>query len=170
MRRFVIALLIAFWVFCIIAWPSLPERIPIHYNMRGRPDGWADALVGWFALPAVATLTILFFQVIVRAAAVTPNYWNVPEKQRFLALTEEQRRPIIGELITMLHITALYTLVIMIVIQASTYFTATGRGDGLSLLFHLVFWPGLIGLIAYLIWLHRRVKRMILAASAEAGS
>jgi len=37
--------------YSLVLYPSLPERIPIHWNLRGQVDGWAPKAVGAFLLP-----------------------------------------------------------------------------------------------------------------------
>lgn len=36
-----------------LALPALPDRVPIHWNVAGEPDGWASAWVGVLVLPLV---------------------------------------------------------------------------------------------------------------------
>lgn len=31
----------------VYSWSSLPETIPIHFGINGRPDGWGNKLVFW---------------------------------------------------------------------------------------------------------------------------
>lgn len=38
----------------LIAWPFAPQRVPIHWDISDRPDGYAGKLPGLFLLPAVA--------------------------------------------------------------------------------------------------------------------
>jgi immunity protein, SdpI family len=33
------------------AWPQLPERLPIHWNIRGEVDGWGNKFMGLLFLP-----------------------------------------------------------------------------------------------------------------------
>ena len=164
MKRAMLALLIVYWIACIAVYSNLPERIPIHFGMDGNPNGWADRGPGWFGLPVLATVSMLFMQAIANLAHKSPMHWNVPEKKRFMALSHEQRAPIMNELVKMVQVTGLYTLLVMVVVQWEVYQSATGRSAGLGILFHLVLWPGMIGIIAYAFTLNRRVKNMILAA------
>ena len=36
----------------VFVYPWLPERMPVHFSLRGEPDGWASRGVGAFMLPA----------------------------------------------------------------------------------------------------------------------
>jgi len=38
----------------LIVWPFAPQRVPIHWDISGRPDEYASKLPGLFLLPAVA--------------------------------------------------------------------------------------------------------------------
>ena len=81
------------------AWwyPRLPDRIPIHFNMAGTPDGWAAKSVAtWFLLPSLATLLALALLgaglvMIPALARHKPQSINIPSKERFLALDADAR-------------------------------------------------------------------------------
>lgn len=45
------------WMVAVIAYTSMPETIPIHFNIKGEPDGYGSRLT-LMILPAIATLTI----------------------------------------------------------------------------------------------------------------
>lgn len=55
-----LATAVAFW----IALPHLPERIPVHFDIHGRPDGWGSpwSLLG--AGPGLMLFTIALFAVL----------------------------------------------------------------------------------------------------------
>lgn len=53
-------------------WSSLPEQMPIHFNMSGATDGWAPKWVAVFGMP-------LFLAVIHLITVVA--VWNDPKKQ-----------------------------------------------------------------------------------------
>lgn len=54
------------WIVAIAALPYLPETIPVHWNMYGEPDGFANRLVGIFGLPAIMTLTAILLLILPR--------------------------------------------------------------------------------------------------------
>ena len=91
MRAAVFPALAVYWLACSVYVRRLPDRYPIHFNMRGEPDGWASGTFEWFLLPLIATFTVLLILTIGRLARSSPQLWNVPEKKRFLALTPEQQ-------------------------------------------------------------------------------
>jgi uncharacterized membrane protein len=46
-----------------LVWNQLPERVPVHFNLRGEADGWADktALIGIVFLTTAALNLLLLF-------------------------------------------------------------------------------------------------------------
>ncbi len=55
-------------------WPALPERIPVHWNASGTPDGYAGKLVG-LVLPPVITLALyLLLRYLPRIDPARANY------------------------------------------------------------------------------------------------
>lgn len=48
-------LLIIVWWQAAGSYRTLPGRIPIHFNILGRPDGWGPRWMIWF-LPTLATI------------------------------------------------------------------------------------------------------------------
>jgi uncharacterized membrane protein len=56
-----IAILLAPVAFCAAVWGRFPDRVPIHWNFRGRPDGWAGKGFGLLFLPALnVAIAVLF--------------------------------------------------------------------------------------------------------------
>lgn len=47
-------------------WSRVPDRIPIHWDADGNPDGWAPKTVGLLLLPAVGLLVSLIVSWAVR--------------------------------------------------------------------------------------------------------
>jgi len=46
-------LIAAMWAFALAAYPRLPARVPIHWNLRGEVDGWGGRGAA-FLFPAIA--------------------------------------------------------------------------------------------------------------------
>jgi uncharacterized membrane protein len=165
MRSFVFALLAAYWAFCLALYPRLPARIAIHFNMRGEADGWSDnPFLAWFALPVIITLTVALIAGIERWGTASPHLWNVPEKKRFLAMTPEQRKPVIAILSGILDMASVYSIAVGAVVQWTIYSNALkSHGGGLNILFHIVVWGGMLFLLGYALMVNKRIKQMILA-------
>lgn len=47
-------LIVAMLAVAIWSWPSAPARIPIHWNISGRIDGYGSKFVGMLLMPIVA--------------------------------------------------------------------------------------------------------------------
>ena len=168
MRALNYTVLAAYWAACFVWYPRLPTPYATHFNIRGEPDAWTGGPAAWFGLPAIATATILLLIGIGKLAQRTPHLWNIPEKKRFLALTPEQRAPIMPVLSSMMDVAGLYSLLVFIVCQWAIYQSALNGHGTLALMFHVVVWGGMIVLLIYILRLNKRVKQMVLAASAEA--
>jgi uncharacterized membrane protein len=54
------------WLVAIAALPYLPETIPVHWNVYGGADGFADRLTGAFGLPIIITLTTILLVILPR--------------------------------------------------------------------------------------------------------
>lgn len=167
MRALNYTLLAAYWAACFVWYAKLPAEYATHFNIRGEPDAWSTGPAAWFGLPALATATILLLIGIGKLAQRTPHLWNLPEKKRFLALTPDQRAPIMPVLAGMMDVAGLYSLLVFIVCQWAIYQSAINARGSLGLTFHTVVWGGVIVLLIYILRLNKRVKQMILAASSE---
>jgi len=64
------------------AWPELPERIPMHFDLAGRPDGWGSRGTV-LLLPGASLFLYLMLSAVQRIPA---RWYNYP-----VALTEENR-------------------------------------------------------------------------------
>lgn len=53
----IILFLLAFFVFGIYVAPTMPDRVPTHWNIRGEVDGWGSKYINLFLMPSIA----LFF-------------------------------------------------------------------------------------------------------------
>ncbi len=58
----------------LVLYPSLPDRVPVHWNMRGEVNGWAGKTVGSLVLPA-GSLLFLFF--ILAGEWLSPEHFKV---------------------------------------------------------------------------------------------
>jgi uncharacterized membrane protein len=59
------------WVAAVRAHASLPSRIPIHFDLFGRPDGWGPR---WmiFLLPLISVLLLLLWSMIGSGSSSPP--------------------------------------------------------------------------------------------------
>jgi uncharacterized membrane protein len=97
MRIVLLASLLAVWGLALAAWPELPDRIPVHFDALGRPDGWAARHAAWwFLLPGLGTVLgvgvgILLPRWMVALARANSPWLNVPRKREFMALSADAR-------------------------------------------------------------------------------
>ncbi len=149
-------------------YPRLPERYPIHFGADGTPDSWVErSLVTWFMLPGIALLTWLFLYWTIRATRNAPHWWNVPEKKRFLALSEAARAPIIERLIGFIDWVAIGITLLFMGLHAGMYaaaFTETQKLPLSTLGLILVF---VVFTMGGALVMNRRIRQEILAAHAE---
>jgi uncharacterized membrane protein len=59
-----IGLTIAAWIFSAVVYPSLPEQIPTHWNIRGEIDGYGAKSWGAFLAPGIMLLMLGIFRAI----------------------------------------------------------------------------------------------------------
>ena len=59
-----VALTVGTIVASVALYPSLPEKIPIHWNIRGEVDGYGTKPVGLFLLPATMVGFLAFFKLL----------------------------------------------------------------------------------------------------------
>lgn len=109
MRIVTLLAMLSVWVLAAVAWPELPERIPVHFDIGGRADRWvAKSAVWWFLLPALATAVGLLLALalprwMVAMARSNSPWLGVPDKRRFAALPVEARERAIRTPLPWLH-------------------------------------------------------------------
>lgn len=131
-------LLVLYFAAAALLWPTLPERVPIHFDFAGRPTTWArTSMLSWFGLPLLAAAMTLFLYGMGRVSDRAPELWNVPEKKRFLALSPAARAPIVAYLSRFMAWSAVMVSLTFIGIHVGVYQTAMGRSTGLSWQSHL---------------------------------
>lgn len=64
--RLTFAVAVLAWIVAIAALPCLPGTVPVHWNMYGEADGFADRTWGAFGLPAIITATLVLLLVLPR--------------------------------------------------------------------------------------------------------
>lgn len=110
----------------MMVYPTLPQRFPRHFGVSGQPDAWMErSVLSWLLLPIIAAATAALLEVASRASIRNPSLWNVPDKQRFLALTPAEQAPVIRRLRDFMGMTGLATTALMMLVQASIYDAAT---------------------------------------------
>lgn len=110
---------------------TLPDRIPMHFNFSGVPDGWGSRDSLWMLAGLAAGINALFLGV----SFIKPWYWNIPVKvtpENAVAVYRVSRR-----MLTTLRFvfTLMFALMVVGIIRV-----ARGEAATLSPLF---LWPSL---------------------------
>lgn len=90
LKKLHLLLLAAYFGACILAWPLLPESIPVHFDFLGRVTAWTPASMAmWLMLPVLATALSAF----IYAVSAEPEAWKLSpdDLERFRALPAEDR-------------------------------------------------------------------------------
>jgi uncharacterized membrane protein len=58
------------------AWPQVPDRLPIHWNLRGEVDGWGGKFSGLLLLPIITFAIYLLMLVVPLVDPGRGNYKN----------------------------------------------------------------------------------------------
>jgi uncharacterized membrane protein len=122
----------------IFYYPSLPEKIPTHFNGRGEPDDWSGKHT-LFMLPVITAVLYGMITLVIRYVPL--KYWNMPVK-----ITPENtavQYDLARNLVRMLNVivSAGFCYIIYGTIQV-----ALRKADTLSNMF-LFFFLGAIGLL-----------------------
>lgn len=149
----------------MMVYPDIPQRFPIHFGASGQPDGWATrSPLSWLMVPLIAAGSVLLLEAASRISVRNPQLWNVPQKSRFLALTPNERAPIIHRLQRFMALVGVMTTGLMAVVQASIYHAATGRAPGLP----AYFLPALVVYMAIVLGAALRMNRTVAALTRDA--
>ncbi len=145
--------LAAMWATALALWPRLPERIPVHFDLAGRPDRWArTSFLGWFGLPLTFSGMGMLFALVgafVRRAVVRrPQLLNVPYKAAFVNLPVEARLRAVRPLGALLW--GMPGLFALISVRLQTYAYAIARDGEAADASGLVF--TLAAIAATLVW------------------
>jgi uncharacterized membrane protein len=110
------------------AWPTLPNEIPTHFALSGRPDSYAaTSLASWFALPGIGVLTWVLVLASSHFAIKHPSLLNIPHKQDFLALPEANRTPVAHHIRDLLDAVGVHILLVFGIIQLAVWSEARGH-------------------------------------------
>lgn len=132
---FLIVTEVAILVTSAVGWyPQLPDRIVIHLNAQGAPNGWASkSILIWGLLPVIGVVITIGLQALVRwlegSAARNPVGINMPQREAFHALPEEGRRMALAPVATYLRYTTVLLLALFIYIEEGLGRVSTGASS-----------------------------------------
>jgi uncharacterized membrane protein len=67
-------LTLAAWALAAWLYPSLPQRVPTHWNIEGKVDGWGDKSWATFLVPAMMIAFLVLFAFL---PALSPKHFEV---------------------------------------------------------------------------------------------
>lgn len=119
------ASLVLLWIGSAAVWSQLPERIPAHIGFDGRPDRWVSpTFFDWFGLPLVALGITAMLVVLGALLPQHPSWFNMPHKERFLALPRTSQAPVIQRMQDLLAWIGTQTVLLFGFIQVEIYRTS----------------------------------------------
>ena len=111
----------------IAVWDHLPERMPLHFGIDGRPDSWGGkTFMSWFLLPAIAVGLTIMMYVLASWIMRRPDLINMPDRKKFLELPPEQRRKVLMAMQGLLHWVGVMLNLTFLIVQYGSYRAAIG--------------------------------------------
>jgi uncharacterized membrane protein len=132
-----IAFLVILIAIPLFYYNHLPEKIPVHFNSAGQPDGFGGK-PSLYILPA----TGLFVYFLLTALSVFPHVYNFP-----VPITPENAEVQYRLATRLMRILKTVILLLFSFISWISVRTATGKADGLGKLFLPVFLFLIFGVI-----------------------
>ncbi len=69
----------------VVAYPKLPDQVPIHWNTAGEIDGYASRFWGTFMMPAVALGTFVLFKIL---PSISPRGFKLESSRHTLDIMQ----------------------------------------------------------------------------------
>ena len=162
-ERLALLLLAALWLCSVVAWPDLPERIPLHFGVSGLPDRWGEkSILNWFLLPLIGTGTVLMAYGVRWLMVRFPKSTNMPNKEQYLKLGPEARRAVHDEIEALMHMISVSTLLVFSLLQLAIFRNANGQSMQAVMMTGLVLWLAVVPILCT--WMIVRVHRSVGAA------
>jgi uncharacterized membrane protein len=124
-RRLNVFLLLLLAGYAVWGYRVLPERIPVHFDLSGTPDGWGSRAM-FLVLPAIGAATIILLHFVTRLALRNPRYVNLPDKKRFLELPAQEQHWVLEPMLTSIDWVNTALCVLFIMIEMSMFRAAHG--------------------------------------------
>ncbi len=96
------------------AYGTLPATYPVHFDVAGRPDRWAEKGPWlWAVLPLLAAVLAVSLSSAPSVARRAPGLLNIPKKARYLDLDEGRRGIVLDRIGSSLEATAFFTTLLL---------------------------------------------------------
>ncbi len=154
-------LFILSWSMSIVAYPKLPEKIPIHFNLTGQADSWkGKSLSSFFLLPIIQTIFVMGFSILARFS----HSINFPKKEFISSLSYEKKKIIYALIQEFIFLVLIFFNLLFIHLQRSVILTAHQLASGIdkSYFFSII---GIILMLVFLYFLRIKLKIKELLAS-----
>ena len=132
-----VAAVLTNFVMVAMRWSDLPERVPRHYGLTGKPNHWSPKGVIW-VYPAISLAML-----VAMAGSLMTGATEL-DNEALRAQFEQNLRP--------MSIMAAYLAVLMLVLTIRTFAVAEKRAEGLGRLFI----PAMLASVVIVIVLFRK--------------
>lgn len=129
-------------IYSAASYGALPERIPMHFNAAGEPDGFGGKKMIWL-LPAIGLVSYLGMTLMNRY----PHTFNYLVK-----ITEENARYHYRTATRMINTLKAVIMALFAYIHYMTIQVALGKMTGLGPWFLPVFLVAVLGTVGYFLW------------------
>lgn len=124
-------LLVALGAHAVATYGALPDLVPTHLDLSGRPDRFTEkSVVSWFLLPVGGLALLVLFEIMAALMPSRPGMLNIPDKERFLALPRRWQAPVITEAVRLLDVSAAGVIGILGLVQWQLARVALGGAGG----------------------------------------
>jgi uncharacterized membrane protein len=115
----------------LLLWLDMPERYPVHMDISGNPNRWAEGPGMWILLVAITAISFGKTHLFQRFLFNDPDSGliNVPHKARFRKLPTARKVPVVRRANRMLGLVNTGMLLIFIAVLFAIYHTAHNPGS-----------------------------------------
>lgn len=144
-----VAILLLHGAGALLAWPTLPEEIPVALDVDGEPVEWAaPSPWSWFGIPVLSALLVVAVRAAARWLGGRPLFLKPSSRRRFRQLAVDAQERVLAAIRETAEAAALPLALVFLLVHVGAYRAALGQG-GMSwflvgLLLSLVTFPALV--------------------------
>ena len=137
-----VASIIAGVILLIVFWLKMPETVPIHFNVKGEPDGWGSK----YTLIILPIIAIGLFALLTFLEG-KPHVYNY-----LIPITEQNAQIQFTLARMMMNVTKNLSTLLLMIISCYSIFQANGsEGTGLNMCLMIIFILMVLSIIYYFI-------------------
>jgi len=130
-------ILLTLLIFSCVVWEKLPEKVPMHYSLNGKPDYWGNkSFFTWFLLPLITIGLNIFIYGISILIKKYPKLLNIPNRDTFLKLPSQKKGPVLKLVEEMFYWVCLPINCLMLSVRIGDYQVAIGNRN--ELMWHFI--------------------------------